>query len=75
MAQSMKPHWQPISALPLLATAIEGMLEAAERQQQNLQVARHCCSVLDDTTVRRVIDVFTRQLYGPASDPALRSAG
>ncbi len=30
MAKKPKPHWQPISALPLLAESVDGMLESAE---------------------------------------------
>ncbi len=69
MAGNKDPHWQPISALPLLTKAIDGMREAAEAQHQNLQEARQRAYVLDDATVERVIRVFTTQandlwLYG-----------
>jgi hypothetical protein len=37
------------------------MLESAEEQHQNLQEARPKPHVLDDYTVKRVIDVFTTQ--------------
>jgi len=55
------PQWQPIEKLPLIAYPIDGMLESAEEQYENLQQARPKPHVLDDYTVKRVIDVFTAQ--------------
>ncbi|MGB8343581.1 MAG: hypothetical protein WCD86_01795 [Ktedonobacteraceae bacterium] len=55
------PQWQPISRLPLIATHIDGMLEAAMENYETLQEARPKPHVLDDETVKRVIDVFTTQ--------------
>jgi len=56
-----QPQWQPISQLALIASHINGMLEAAQEQYQTLQPARAKPHVLDDYTVKRVIDVFTVQ--------------
>ena len=56
-----QPTWQPIARLGLVATHIDGMLESAEEQYENLQQARPKPYVLDDYTVKRVIDVFTAQ--------------
>jgi hypothetical protein len=55
------PQWQPIEKLPILAPHIDGMLETANEQYNNLQEARPKPHVLDDYTVRRVIEVFTTQ--------------
>jgi len=55
------PQWQPIAQLPLLTTLIDGMLESANEQYKNLQLARQKPHVLDDYTVGRVIEVFTKQ--------------
>jgi len=45
----------------LLTTLTDGMLESAEEQYKNLQLARQRPHVLDDYTVGRVITVFTSQ--------------
>src|SRR5712691_12007516 len=45
------PQWQPISALAMIAEAIDGMLESAEAVYQSLQQARPRPHVLDDDTV------------------------
>src|SRR5258708_24024117 len=55
------PQWQPIGKLPLIASVIDGMLESAKEQYDNLQGARKKPHVLDDYTVRRVQEVFTTQ--------------
>ncbi len=59
--QQKQPHWQPISMLPTLATHIDGMLEVDEEQYHHLLQARPKPHVLDDFTVNRVIQVFTKQ--------------
>ena len=59
-----QPQWQPISQLALIASHIDGMLEAAQEQYQTLQPARAKPHVLDNYTVGRVIDVFTVQKHG-----------
>jgi len=55
-----KVNWQPISALPLIASLIDGLLDEAEQQYENLQSCRKP-HVLDDYTVGRVIKVYTEQ--------------
>ena len=55
------PHWSPISRLPEIATAIDGMLEMAEEQYSTLLEVRDRPHVLDDSTVGRVIEVFTKE--------------
>ena len=61
MSQDQEPRWNPISRLPMIATAIDEMLGLAEEQYGNLQQARERPHVLDDDTVGRVIKVFTEQ--------------
>ncbi len=61
MSKQPQPTWQPITQLPLIAEAIDGMLEAAEEQVILLQQARLKAHVLDDHTVGRVIAVYTTQ--------------
>jgi hypothetical protein len=59
--QSRKPTWQPITALPLVAAAITGMLEGTREQHRLLIEARQRPYVLDDHTVARVIRVYSAQ--------------
>ena len=61
MAHPPEPQWQPIGRLPLIAHAIDGMLEAAEEQHSLLEQARLRSHLLDDATVARVTAVFTQQ--------------
>jgi len=56
-----QPQWQPISQLALIASHIDGMLEAAQEHYQTLQPARDKPHVLDNYTVGRVTEVFTAQ--------------
>jgi len=61
VAKKTIPQWQPITRLPLIASHIDGMLEAAEEQYELLQQARPKPHVLDDFTVGRVTEVYTVQ--------------
>ena len=61
MTQKQEPRWNPISRLPMIATAIDGMLELAQEQYSTLLQARERPHVLDDYTVGRVTSVFTQQ--------------
>ena len=61
MPQQPQPQWQPITQLALIASHIDGMLEAAQEQYQTLQPARAKPHVLDNYTVGRVTEVFTAQ--------------
>ncbi len=56
-----KINWQPISALPLLGSMIDGLLDEVEQQYVNLLACRPQPHVLDDYTVARVIKVYTAQ--------------
>jgi len=55
------PTWQPISQLPLIAWAIDGMVGSAEEQLGNLHKAETRPHVLDLPTIDRVIRVYTEQ--------------
>jgi len=52
---------QPISALPLIGSIIDGLLDEMEKQYTNLQACRPKPYVLDDHTVGRVIKVYSAQ--------------
>jgi hypothetical protein len=56
-----KVNWQPISALPLIGSMIDGLLDEVEQQYGNLQSCRPQSHVLDDYTIGRVIKVYTEQ--------------
>jgi hypothetical protein len=59
--QSRKPTWQPITALPLVAAVITGMLEGTREQHRLLIEARQRPYLLDDHTVARVVRVYSAQ--------------
>ncbi len=61
MAQGSPPQWQPIDKLPVIAYAIDGLLESAEEQYPTLEEARPRPHMLDDYTVGRVVKVYTQQ--------------
>ncbi len=56
-----RPIWQPITQLPLITSVIDGMLEAAKEYYQSLQLAGSKAHVLEDATVKRVINVYATQ--------------
>jgi hypothetical protein len=56
-----KLNWQPISALPLIGSMIDGLLDESEQQYETLRSWRAQPHVLDDYTVSRVIKVYTEQ--------------
>lgn len=60
-SRQQKINWQPISALPLIASMIDGLLDEVEKQHENLQACRLKPHVLDNCTVLRVVDVYTAQ--------------
>jgi hypothetical protein len=61
MSNQKQPNWQPISALPLLTYAVEGMLSSAQEQYPLLQQAQTRPQILDQATVERVIKSYTEQ--------------
>jgi hypothetical protein len=56
-----EPTFHPISALPLVAAAIDGLLEGAEDQVRLLLEADQHPYALDDATVARLIRVYNEQ--------------
>lgn len=56
-----QPNWQPISALPTIAYAIDGMYAGVEQQYPTLLEAKQRPYVLDNATVNRVVNVYTQQ--------------
>ncbi len=55
------PQWQPIGKVFLVGTLVDSMVENAQEQYALLQEARPKPHVLDDDTVRRVVEVYTAQ--------------
>lgn len=51
MGANSTPRWQPISALPLIATMVAEMLDAAGQNYDSLAEARGRPSMLDDATL------------------------
>lgn len=56
-----QPTWQPISQLPTVTWAINGMADEAVDMLGHLREARPKPHVLDDATVSRVIKLYTEQ--------------
>jgi len=56
-----QPTWQPLSKLPMIAWAINGMADETASQVGNLREAQKRPHVLDDATVNRVITSYTEQ--------------
>lgn len=61
MAQKPTPHWQPVSMMPLIAHAIDGMVDSADEQQITLRSVRERPYVLDDALVARMLRLYTEQ--------------
>lgn len=61
MARGPQPTWHPITALPLIASIIEGTKEGAEENYASLLQARERPYSLEDQTVARVTRVFGEQ--------------
>lgn len=55
----LQPTFQPISALPVIATLIDGQLQDVEAQHATLLEARDKPHVLDDETLDRAIRLYT----------------
>lgn len=56
-----QPTWQPISQLPMVTWAINGMADEAADILGHLREARAKPHILDDATVSRVIRLYTEQ--------------
>ncbi len=61
MADNPAPHWQPLTALPLIASLIDGELADGQEHQATLLSVRDRPYVLDDATVERSIKLHTEQ--------------
>ena len=63
MSEQSRPkvNWQSISALSLIGSMIDGLLDEAEQQYETLGSCRAQPHVLDDSTLGRVIKVYTGQ--------------
>jgi hypothetical protein len=55
-------NWQPIGALPLVGSMIDGLLDEAEKQYANLEACRSKPHMLDDYTAHRVTKVYSDQV-------------
>ena len=61
MADDPAPHWQPLTALPLIASIIDGELADGQEHHASLLAVRDRPYVLDDATVERSIKLHTEQ--------------
>ncbi len=61
MASKPTPNWQPLAALPLIASLIDGELADGQEHHAALLAARDRPHVLDDATVERSIKLHTEQ--------------
>jgi len=61
MENQLKPQWQPIDALPMIANAVRDMYDHNKEQYQMLLQAKDRPHVMDDYTINRVIQVYTTQ--------------
>ncbi|HPE71678.1 MAG TPA: hypothetical protein PK018_05825 [Candidatus Competibacter sp.] len=61
MANKPTPHWQPLTALPLIASLIDGELADGQEHHAALLAVRDRPHVLDDATVERSIKLHTEQ--------------
>lgn len=72
----MKPQYRPISFLPTIATHIDGMLAAHQEQYSTLLEAKDRPHILDDYTVKRVMQAYTTAKQDlPLFDEQLRRWG
>ena len=61
MADDPAPHWQPLTALPLIASIIDGELADGQEHHATLLSVRDRPYVLDDATIERSIKLHTEQ--------------
>ena len=61
MADDPAPHWQPLTALPLIASLINGELADGQEHYATLLSVRDRPHVLDDAIVERSIKLHTEQ--------------
>ena len=61
MADNPAPHWQPLTAIPLIASLIDGELADGQEHHATLLSVRDRPHVLDDATVERSLKLHTEQ--------------
>jgi hypothetical protein len=61
LADDPAPHWQPLAALPLIASLIEGELADGQEHHAALLAVRDRPYGLDDATVERSITLHAEQ--------------
>ena len=61
MADNPAPNWQPLTALPLIASLIDGELADGQEHYATLVAVRDRSHVLDDATVERSLKLHTEQ--------------
>jgi signal transduction histidine kinase len=61
LADDPTPNWQPLTALPLIASLIDGELADGQEHHATLLSVRDRPHVLDDATVERSIKLHTEQ--------------
>ena len=61
MVDDPAPHWQPLTALPLIASLIDGELADGQEHHATLRSVRDRPYVLDDATVERSIKLHAEQ--------------
>jgi len=61
LADDPAPHGQPLAALPLIASLLDGERADGQEHQATLRSVRDRPHVLDDATVERSIQLHTEQ--------------
>ena len=61
MADDPVPNWQPLTAIPLIASLIDGELADGQEHPATLLSVRDRPYVLDDAIVERSITLYTEQ--------------
>jgi hypothetical protein len=62
MVTESKPHWQPLTLLPVVAMMIDEVVQNSEDQHETFSEAKDTPHVLDDATVSRAIRLYKAQL-------------
>jgi hypothetical protein len=79
LADNPTPHWQPLTALPLIASLIDGELADGQEHHATLRSVRDRPYVLDDATVQRNLKLHTEQRdflgVSPSNSPAGTTKG
>ena len=61
LADDPAPNWQPLTALPLIASLIDGELADGQEHHATLLSVRDRPYVLDDATIERSLKLHTEQ--------------